>query len=124
MISLVGKNFKPSVWSACKWVNITLETCLGTTNPGGQIKETGTAHWLTPNTGATNSSGFTALPGGGRSNSSGLFFGIGQNANWWTSTVLDVAKARTRFVVYNNTFLAFPGFDIKSTGYSVRCIRD
>ena len=100
-----------------------LQTCLGD-NPGGKIKEAGTSHWLTPNTGATNSSGFTALPGGGRSNSSGAFFGITENANWWTSTELDADQSRTRFVVYDNTFLAFPGFDFKSAGYSVRCIKD
>lgn len=100
-----------------------LQTCLGD-NPGGKIKEVGTVHWLTPNTGATNSSGFTALPGGGRSNSSGAFFGITENANWWTSTELDADHGRTRFVVYDNTFLAFPGFDFKSAGYSVRCIKD
>lgn len=118
------RGLAPSGWhvpSHDEWT--TLATCLGN-NPGGQIKEAGTSHWLTPNTGATNSSGFTGLPAGGRSNSNGAFFGIGENANWWTSTGLSVTHARTRFVVYNNTFLAFPGQDFKSAGYSVRCIRD
>ena len=49
---------------------------------GGKMKETGTMHWLMPNSNATNSSGFTGLPGGYRYNN-GKFFDMGTSGNWW-----------------------------------------
>ena len=77
------RGLAPSGWhipSQAEWV--TLQNCLGN-DPGGKVKETGTAHWNPPNTGATNSSGFTALPAGSRSNSNGVFEGIGGGTTWW-----------------------------------------
>jgi uncharacterized protein (TIGR02145 family) len=58
----------------------------GFTVAGGKMKQVGTTNWLAPNTGATNSSGFTGLPGGYRS-ALGNFFDIGNNINFWTSTI-------------------------------------
>ena len=52
---------------------------------GGRLKEAGTAHWNSPNTGATNETGFTALPGGDRT-VTGTFGAIGDNGYWWMST--------------------------------------
>lgn len=64
----------------------TLINYLGGANiAGGKMKETGTAHWESPNTGATNESGFTALPGSYRRNN-GSFPLIGYSANFWSST--------------------------------------
>jgi len=51
---------------------------------GGKLKESGTLHWESPNTGATNESGFTALPGGLRNEYN--FAWIGQSGLWWSST--------------------------------------
>jgi uncharacterized protein (TIGR02145 family) len=59
-----------------------LKNYLGT-NSGGTIKEAGTAHWTGPNEGATNESGFTALPGG--MYHSGESFLLGIFAYFWTS---------------------------------------
>ena len=55
---------------------------------GGPLKEAGTVHWKSPNTGATNATGFTALPGGICENN-GTFTGIGYSGYWWSSTPFD-----------------------------------
>lgn len=68
--------------SDAEWT--TLTDYLGA-NAGGQLKEAGLDHWNTPNTGATNSSGFTALPGGLRV-VNGAFYDIGDYGYWWSST--------------------------------------
>src|ERR1035437_682216 len=60
---------------------------------GGKMKETGTTHWKTPNTGATNESGFTALPSGVRSDwrttPIGKFVNMGYHTIYWSSTPID-----------------------------------
>jgi hypothetical protein len=53
------------------------------TSAGGKMKEPGTIHWLTPNTGATNESGFTAIPGSYR-DYSGAFNRLGTNSDFWS----------------------------------------
>jgi Fibrobacter succinogenes major domain (Fib_succ_major) len=53
---------------------------------GGKLKETGTTHWLSPNEGATNETGFTALPGGIRYNSEGSVADFSIFGYWWSST--------------------------------------
>ena len=55
------------------------------TTEGGKMKEAGTTHWLNPNTGATNESGFSGLPGGYRGYN-GSYYGIGGIADFWSST--------------------------------------
>jgi len=89
---------------------------------GGKLKETGTAHWLTPNTDATNESGFSAVPGGYR-NFSGTYNSITNYAYWWTSTELTETGAWYRDVYY-----AYSAVDRsnthKRTGASVRCVKD
>ena len=54
------------------------------TDSGGKLKESGTSHWNPPNTGATNESGFTALPGG---NYDDGYDSLGSTASFWSSTV-------------------------------------
>jgi uncharacterized protein (TIGR02145 family) len=56
------------------------------------MKETGTSHWLSPNTGATNKNGFTALPSGIRL-SKGEFMGIDVLSSWWSSSERSTKKA-------------------------------
>jgi uncharacterized protein (TIGR02145 family) len=55
------------------------------TDEGGKLKETWIKHWVWPNSGATNESGFTALPGGGRSYE-GFSYWIQLEGRWWTAT--------------------------------------
>jgi uncharacterized protein (TIGR02145 family) len=88
---------------------------------GGNMKSTGTSLWQSPNTGATNSSGFTALPGGYRINISGRdSYGIGQFGSWWAN---ETQVATSTIITYNSARIEFPGL-IQYWGNSVRCVRD
>ncbi len=101
----------------------TLITFLGGDNvAGGKLKETGTVHWVSPNTGATNEVGFTALPAGGRS-FDGIFpvDDIGFRGQLWTSTQFDINPAYYRGIPNNNTF-AIKAYYNKKAGFSVRCL--
>jgi uncharacterized protein (TIGR02145 family) len=101
----------------------TLTTCLGGESvAGGAMKETGTAHWASPNTDATNSSGFTALPASSRS-SYGTFTGIGNYGNFWSSTEYDGFNSWDRYV-NNNNAIAARSFISKKCGLSIRLIKD
>jgi uncharacterized protein (TIGR02145 family) len=101
----------------------TLTTFLGGyTVAGGKLKETGTNHWTIPNTGATNESGFTALPGGSRDWGC-PFRLIGSYGNWWTSTEDDVLSGYYRFLYNTGTDIANPP-NYKVSGLSVRCVKD
>ncbi len=91
-------------------------------NAGGKMKETGTIHWLTPNTGATNESGFTVLPAGYHY-SAGSSDGIGHNTWFWSSSESQSAKAYYRYL-YSNTAKVGRGQVAKENGFSVRCMRD
>ncbi|MBN1446444.1 MAG: fibrobacter succinogenes major paralogous domain-containing protein, partial [Bacteroidetes bacterium] len=94
------------------------------TDEGGKLKETGTSHWQSPNTGASNSSGFTALPGGYRSwFNNAPFSGMGSNGYWWSSTADGAATAWNRILNYGLQTV-WRRTSIKTTGYSVRCVRD
>ncbi len=68
---------------------------------GGKMKETGTTHWFSPNTGATNESGFTGLPGGARTGF-GTFFYLGEDGYWWSNTESSSSKAWYRGLNYSN----------------------
>lgn len=101
----------------------TLTTCLGGENSaGGPLKETGTAHWTTPNEGATNSSGFTALGGGWNDPGTGGFGHSPQYGHFWSATESG-SQCRYRTLNYNNIEVS-PGWWNKTTGHSVRCVKD
>jgi uncharacterized protein (TIGR02145 family) len=89
---------------------------------GGKLKETGTTHWQSPNNGATNVSGFTALPGGYR-DPGGTFFDIGYDSNWWSSTEYSTTYAYRWIIMYSGSSIPQAG-SLKQGGYSVRCIKD
>ena len=118
--------------SDAEWT--TLTTCLGgITVAGGKMKEIGTAHWTSPNTSATNSSGFTARPGGyrytyGDPNVSGgsagsACSGINSDGFWWSSTAVYTMTASGYKLNYNNSSLIGSG-QLYFYGLSVRCIKD
>jgi len=98
----------------------TLITYLGGESvAGGRLKETGTTHWQSPNTGATNESGFTALPSGDRVGT-GTFYGFGSAGGWWCSDA-STALERGLFSTVNSVKSSiFP----KEVGCSIRCVKD
>ncbi|MFC1481829.1 fibrobacter succinogenes major paralogous domain-containing protein [Candidatus Neomarinimicrobiota bacterium] len=89
---------------------------------GGKLKEAGTEHWWSPNRGATNESGFTALPGGYRV-PEGTFYAIGLAGIWLTSSELDGANAWCTHLDYDYAWEMDIGCR-KPQGVSVRCIKD
>jgi uncharacterized protein (TIGR02145 family) len=93
---------------------------------GGKLKEVGTTHWSNPNTGANNSCGFTALPGGQRDRD-GSFLYIGIRGCTWSSTGTrnypDTEEAWGGWVSYNKAEFDFKTIN-KRYGFSVRCIKD
>jgi uncharacterized protein (TIGR02145 family) len=102
---------------------ITLATFLGGTgNDGGKLKESGTAHWSSPNTGATNETGFSALPAGFRY-LNGVFDTFGQVGYWWSATEYNASWAYYCRLHHDNTSFGSPYY-VKVDGFSVRCLKD
>ena len=104
-----------------EWITLH-QTLGGNTVAGGKMKEAGTSHWTTPNTGASNSSGFSFLPGGYRLES-GEFGAIHDGGYSWCSTLYSATKGWFRFVVYYEEQLRYTG-SLFIAGMSVRCIKD
>jgi uncharacterized protein (TIGR02145 family) len=101
----------------------TLENYLGGSSPaGGKLKETGTTHWTSPNTGATDEYNFTALPGGLRTNA-GAFQNISSYGYWWTSTVEASPDVYYRHI-QNDSDKLFWAYKNEKHGMSVRCNKD
>ena len=78
--------------SDAEWTSLetSLETFLGLSHPGDALKEAGTKNWHSPNSGATNSSGFSGLPGGSRTYL-GNFEDIGTSGKWWRTNKDDTS---------------------------------
>ena len=120
------RKLAPTGWHVptdSEWTILT--TSLGDTGiAGGKLKEAGTTHWDSPNTGATNTSGFSALPGGwrGGTSGSGAFYGVGIEGYWWSSTAYDVLNSWNRSMYNNNASVGrFNNRDFD--GFSVRCVK-
>jgi uncharacterized protein (TIGR02145 family) len=93
------------------------------TNQGSKLKETGSIHWKIPNIGTSNSSGFTALPGGSYNDWYKKFLDIGKEGLWWTSSEINKESAICRGLYYNYIKIqrTFVG---KGNAFSIRCIKD
>ena len=118
------KNVCPTGWHVptdAEWTTL-MDFLGGEGVAGGKLKETGTSHWLTPNTGATNETGFTALPGGYRGQS-GSFGLIGNTGFWWSSTEGGTTFAYYRYMYYGTGNLN-SGDNDKHGGFSVRCMKN
>ena len=120
-----GKNICPTGWhlpAQNEWV--LLDSYLDPGLSGGKLKETGTSHWGSPNTGASNESGFSALPGGYRSWDRGFFAMDMIMGNWWTlNTGPNDTYSQIRYLSYNLNLFQATTISMR-TGYSVRCIKD
>jgi len=127
------RGFAPQGWhipSDAEWnklikyldagIDTTCTGCSQSLIAGGALKST--TIWNAPNTGATNSSGFASLPGGYR-NYNGTFNEIGGNGDWWCSTEFSTTYAWTRYMFNYDSFV-YRGYNNKSCGFSVRCLRD
>jgi len=114
----------PAGWHVptdAQWTALT--TYLGGESvAGGKMKEAGTSHWNSPNTGATNSSGFSGLPGGFR-NTNGYFSDVGYYGYFWSSSEYSTAYAWFRNLNYTNAYVGRTNYS-KGLGFSVRCLRD
>lgn len=118
-----NRNICPLGWhipSDEEW--ITLENYLGAGDvAGGKLKST--ALWNSPNTGANNISGFTALPSGYRGYGTGSFMTLSEYGHWWSKTELNVDFAYFRQMIYNTSSINKGNYG-KRGGFSVRCISD
>jgi uncharacterized protein (TIGR02145 family) len=105
-----------------EWTILT--TYLGGENyAGGKMKETGTSHWAGSNTGATNSSGFTALPGG-RRHTNGAFINLVYRGSFWSSTETETPTNAWSRMLYSSYIFVNRENAAKINGLSVRCLRD
>lgn len=92
----------------------------GAAGAGGALKHAGELHWWAPNTGATNSTGFTGLPAGYLDAN---YFSVGETACWWSATE-DSSKGAFYTRLYNNdSVMSMFYSDQKMIGLSVRCLQ-
>ena len=114
----------PSGWhlpSDAEWTDLTDE--LGVLSvAGGMMKEEGYAHWSSPNTGATNESGFTALPAGERTDAE-VYQYILQHASYWSTTQQNPSLAKSRTLYYDSGSVTSDNID-KEYSFSIRCVKD
>ena len=114
----------PSGWKVPtdeEWYTLTLSTLGGANVAGTKMKVTGTTFWNSPNTG-TNSSGFSALPGGIRLGNDGKFLYQKGYGFFWTSTGFGSSYAWYRNL-FANVGNVFANYNNKNDGYSVRCMK-
>jgi uncharacterized protein (TIGR02145 family) len=119
-----GNKLAPKGWHIPSAGELTILTDYygGDMVAGDKLKESGITHWKSPNIGATNESGFTALPGGIRRND-GPFFDLTKYGIWWSATYYLQFEAWQWTMGYDmdNAHLVSSS---TSNGLSVRCIKD
>jgi uncharacterized protein (TIGR02145 family) len=122
------KNICPIGWHVptdSEWTALVTQLG-GSSVAGGKMKSTGTTFWNSPNTGADNFSGFSALPGGYRNND-GSFSSIRNNAYFWSATDYDNGYAWDRYLSSDSANVnRYDGIDYygRSFGASIRCLKD
>ena len=121
---LLRKKIAPAGWEVptdAEWTTLT-DYLGGESIAGGKMRESGSLHWLSPNTGASNSSGFSALPGGLRQDFR-FFDGMTADGYWWSISEFDTTTAWCRYLVWVSVdIMRFS--DTKISGFSVRCLKN
>jgi uncharacterized protein (TIGR02145 family) len=123
------KNICPTFWHVPTETELAhLENYLGGISvAGGKMKSTDTqpttGGWNIPNTGATNESGFSALPSGFRSDLTGSFDNIGNRTAFWSATDFNSNLAWTRLLTHSGNFVS-NNVSNKLMGLSIRCLKD
>lgn len=121
-----NRNICPEGWhipSYEEWTTL-INFLGGRDHAGSKMKEKTTAHWIYDlNKRSTNSSGFTGLPGGLRSDS-GNFFAEGGSGLYWSNTESDETSAWMIFLGSYDNDVVETMSGSKYEGYSVRCIKD
>ncbi|MDD4033352.1 MAG: FISUMP domain-containing protein [Candidatus Paceibacterota bacterium] len=115
----------PDGWHLPSNADLTILTNFlgGASVADGKLKESVTSHWYSPNTGATNSGGFSALPGGGRGDD-GIIDAIGEYGGWWTSTHYDAFSIWV-FAMASYSDSVVKGYEEDNPyAFSVSCLRD
>ena len=108
--------------TAAEWADL-LSFLGGETVAGGKLKEQGFSHWLSPNTGADNSSNFTALPSGWRANNNGVYENLGYMCYLWAST-LQTADDADIILLGHDSPACYASNSVKLTGLPIRCIQN
>jgi len=117
-------NICPSGWHVptdAEWTTLTTELG-GESVAAGKIKSNGTAYWNSPNEGATNESGFSALPGGYRIKD-GSFNNLSNSAVFWRATEVNLNNAWSSRLDYNSDDVFRISYE-KQLGASIRCLKD
>ncbi len=120
-----AQNVCPADWhvpSISEWDELA-QYLGGAYMAGGKLKEEGTLHWNPPNTGATNETGFTGLPGGYLNSYFNEFNGLGELVYFWSSNIWDTDEAYLYALLYNEEVLLFHN-DPSFNGNSVRCLNE
>lgn len=117
------KDICPTGWhipTKSEWTEL-INHLGGDQEAGGKLKETGTDHWTDPNYGATNESGFTAIPGGKRRHD-GVFEYKGTQARYWSKSTQSTNGC---YLLIRNYQKAAIVTDVnKKHGHSIRCVKD
>lgn len=121
-----NKNVCPIGWHVPtdgEWTLLT-EELGGEAIAGGKLKEAGYTHWTEDVNGvATNSSGFTGLPGGYRASYDGYCYYLGSRSDWWSTSSSDQYNAFYRKLNHDDIQVVRAGVN-KKFGFSIRCMKD
>jgi uncharacterized protein (TIGR02145 family) len=102
--------------------NTFCSACTQSTTAGGAMKEIELVKWASPNFGATNSSGFSGLPGGCR-DYDGTYLEIGNQGHWWSATQASTLDAYYFYLDFSNSNINRLNY-FKTNGQSVRCVNN